>query len=238
MPIRASLLSLEFLRVEIKNYQPDIVLYSFYNNDVTDDMKYDKFTFENSCVIAKNIGKARKFLFFNSRTYLLYEAYKNYFTQGIKPIRNALYWIRNLLNIEVKIGTPILEKKYSDDLKAGWNDTLSNIKEMKSLCLRNDCDFILVYIPDRIQVNKNFRQDYLIRNNLDEEYFDFEKPSVILKSFSEKNRIIYINLMEEFNKLKIDDNNLQVYYDFDPHFNENGAEVWSNILFEKIIEIV
>lgn len=227
--------SLELLGMEIGNYQPDIVLYSFYNNDVTDDMKYDKFTFENNCVISKDIGKVRKFLFFNSKTYLLYEAYKNYLTQGVKPIRNTLYKIRNLLNIEAKIGTPILEKVYSDELKVGWSNTLNNIKDMESLCLENDCDFILVYIPDRIQVNKNFRQDYLIRNNLNEENFNFQKPGIILKNFSKKNRINYINLIEEFNKLKIDDNNLQIYYDFDPHFNENGAEVWSDILFGKVI---
>ena len=229
--------SLEFLRKKIGDYKPDIVLFSFYNNDVTDDMKYDKFTFENNCVIAKDIGKARKFLFFNSRAYLLYESYKNYLTQGIRPVRNILYLIRNLLNIEAKIGTPILEKQYSDELKVGWNNTLSNIKEMKSLCQKNYCDFILVYIPDRIQVNINFRKDYLIRNNLNEGNFDFQKPGIILGNFSKKNKIIYINLMEEFDKLKIDNNNLQLYYQFDPHFNKNGAEVWSKIVFEKVIEI-
>lgn len=230
--------SLELLRIEIKNYQPDIVLYNFYNNDVTDDMKYEKFTFENNCVISNGIGKVRKFLFFNSKTYLLYETYKNYLTQGVKPIRNTLYKIRNLLNIEAKIGTPILEKVYSDELKVGWGNTLGNIKEMKSLCRKNDCDFILVYIPDRIQVNNDFRKDYLIRNNLNKENFDFQKPGVILGNLSKKNRIIYVDLMEEFDKLKIDYNSLPVYYGFDPHFNKDGAEVWSDVLFEKIIGMV
>ncbi len=235
--------SLELLRIEIENYQPDIVLFSFYNNDVIDDTRYERFIFEKNCVISKDVGEVRKFLFFNSRTYIVYETYKNFLTQGIKPIRNALYKIRNLLNIvglaeEAKIGTPILEKQYSDDLKVGWSNTLGNIKEMKSLCRKNDCDFILVYIPDRIQVNNDFRKDYLIRNNLNKENFNFQKPSIILGNFSKKNRIIYIDLMEEFNKLNIDYNRLSVYYGLDPHFNENGAEVWSDVLFEKIIGMV
>ncbi|MBW2989051.1 hypothetical protein KY358_01900 [Candidatus Woesearchaeota archaeon] len=235
--------ALELLRLELKAYQPDLVIFSFYNNDVNDDMIYDSFTVEEGCLIKKDMGSLKKNLYFHSRAYMLYQSSKSYLMFGIKPIRDMLYKIRNSLikiNLAKKatIAYPILYKDYSKGLEAGWIESMKNIKEMDNLCKKNDCTFILAYIPSRIQVNRRHREDYLERNKLSKEDFNFKKPSQMLAEFSKKNDIIYIDLWEGFDKMEVDDENIQIYYSFDPHFNKNGSDVISSILYDRLREVI
>lgn len=234
--------TLDFLKMNLKDYEPDMVIFSFYNNDVMDDINYKNLTIEGGCLISKNTGPLKKFLYFHSRIFLLYQSSKDYLIIGVKPVRNTLYKIRKVLvsiglSEHAKLKYPILERQETPEIYLSWQETLNNIKGMDDLCKENSCTFILVYIPSRIQVNPLFREDYLKRNNLKEEDFDFHKPPNRLRQFSKENGITFIDLQDEFSKLNIDDSNLQVYYSFDLHFNKNGAEVFSSILLKKITQL-
>ena len=234
--------SFEFLKMNIKGYDPDIVIFSFYNNDVLDDREYSSLTVGNGCLIRKDISRLKKFLYTHSRTYLFYKSYKNSFSIGIEPVRNALYKFRNFLvrlglSNGAKIMYPILENHTSDELNKAWEKTLQNIQEMDNLCKQENCTFVLVYIPSRIQVNPTFREEYISRNNLNEADFDFEKPSRLLREHGRAKEMIFVDLLEKFSKVNIDDNNLQIYNEYDPHFNKNGAEVFSTVLLNKLREI-
>ena len=106
-------------------------------------------------------------------------------------------------------------------------------KEMDMLCKKNGIDFILMYIPSRIQVNKEYQEDYLNRNLLNKSDFDFESPSRTLKDFADSNDIAYLDLLERFNKL----NSTGIYYEYDPHFNKKGSKIVSQEVSKWVISL-
>ncbi len=231
--------SMEFLRSNIKKYSPKTVVFSFYNNDVKDDTGNKYLTVDHGCLISINMSPVKKYLYRYSRVYLLYQSSKNYLMFGIKPIRNFLYAVRKVLytfhlSKKATLMYPVLYAEEPPELKAAWNQSLANIREMNSICKKNSCNFILVYVPSRIQANEDYRNDYIVRNAIDMRELDLDKPSRILGDFSQKNNIRYIDLLDAFRERGINGSQPQIYWAFDLHFNEQGAQIVSEILYDEI----
>ena len=111
---------------------------------------------------------------------------------------------------------------------------MEGISSMDAACREDSCRFILVYIPDKIQVYSGFRERYLSENNIGSESIDIGLPSRMVAALSSSAGIESVDLMQEFSKINIEGRNISAYYDYDPHFNAKGAELWGSILAEKI----
>lgn len=235
--------SLELLKMKINEYNPDIVIYNFYINDLSDDASYLNFVIEKGCRIKKTMPATKKFLFLNSRTYLVYSSIKDYFMLRCGFSQSILFKLRATMSKagllqSAKFEYPYSEKEESNETRSRWKVALNDIEEMDSICKSNNCTFILEYVPAKEQVNDGYRREYLKKNGLNETDFDFESPVRILKEFSDKEDIQFIDLWEDIINKKINVNNPELYYEFDVHFNKNGAGVWGSILSEKILNIM
>ncbi len=216
-----------YLNKTIDRFEPDAVMYGFFNNDVKEDMTNNESVVRNNCLVKKNSYEAKQFLNLHVRSYA---AIKNLLMQT--KIFDALFY---KVKHKVAYNYDVFEKEQSNEMRNGWVFSLLQIKKMNELCEAKGCRFILVYIPQRDQYDLKYRAGYLNANGLNEADFDFGYPNELLKRFCEKEGIVYVDLLERFNSQNITE---QLYFEHDPHFNEAGAREWAEGVWEEVKVVI
>ena len=194
-------------------YNPDIIIYNFYPNDVRDNMErvaYRHFVLENNQL--KEMSPAKE-----------------------SPIKNMMrksfliLYINKILkgsSVSAKQGNSFFEvfrKNYSRDTEEGWIITEKVLIRMNDEAKQNNASFIVSVIPPRFQVSSKFISDL---PNLEE--YDLDKTDKIMNEICERNNITCIFAIEYLNDID------GLYYEHDQHFNENGHKTYAKFLLNKI----
>ena len=117
--------------------------------------------------------------------------------------------------------------------KLDWS--VSYLKLMKDICSFHHTQFLVVIIPDELQVNIHLQEKVIKSfNSLDKKDFDFELPNKLFKTHLEKLSIKYIDLFNDFFVLS---KNKKYYKPNDSHWNIAGNELASNLIFDKIVSL-
>lgn len=180
----------------VKEFKPSLVVVQLYSNDISDDKTYMEMAKKNEngeIVAIPNHGKG----------WMITHLRKLYLMRFLRRVQLQLQWIYENRGKEQNIVAGMVEENPEiSQLSAELIKTLA--KEVQE----SGSQFILTVVPSKFRTVKRF-------NN-----YQIPQFSDKWKIFSQENSISFLDLTKPFeNEAK---NGLQLFFDSDIHFNENG----------------
>lgn len=127
----------------------------------------------------------------------------------------------------------IYNNQYSSDWDKAWQISKALIKEIKRTSQENNIEFILVYVPDMVEVDSRIWDEILeTYPSMKELEWDLEKPSRILEEFSQETDIKFLNLLHPL-KEYISQTGEEIYGD---HFNSNGHKITADLIRQFLVD--
>ena len=125
---------------------------------------------------------------------------------------------------------------YSADWQEAWNITKALILKVDEKSKEKGAQLLLVSLTDRKQVHNEYWQKALATHpEMNNMYWDLEKPEKILTDFSAENNINYLPLLTPF-KEYVNRTNEKVHGHYDGHWNANGHKLAAELIYKKLIE--
>lgn len=234
---------LEVLKVEGIKYQPDLVILGFFvGNDFTDPMytpkSFDKkkeslgdlriISLIKNLYIIKNSLPNYGGQKIDTSDSKLYGFYTGEGTQDYQPLKPS-FELEDYLEIEAR-----RLSVYQKDSPA--YETLEQVKReiisMKRLAEENGAKFLVLIIPDELEVNPSLLEQTLNYAGVSRGEFDLGLPGRILKDFFTENKVDYIDLLSYF---KTDSQSQVLYQPQDSHFNSLGNKRVAEILYSHTV---
>ena len=247
-PIEEILLSLEGIR-----YQPDIIVLAFYvGNDFLDaNLDIERYASEKN-----KQPHILPFIFYQSKlislTRNLYYTFRfgrksmmtkqtksspSYGTMGIDDYSSynphePTFPLEEFLALEMDKSSILLPHS---DVYASLPQIQQNISHMKELTEKARAHFLVLIIPEEMQVNRDLLHTIALKQNIPVDSFDVELPQRVLKQYFDQNHINYIDLLEMW---KSDTSAMQYFQPQDTHLNTLGNQSVARILFPEIIKLL
>lgn len=214
---------------EIK--KPKYIFLNFYvGNDFREIENEDKLLLNNAWTYKppKFIESLGKKSYFVSD---LYEAYLRIF--NIKEAKSDCA-VNNGLDpylCTTKSRMLFSEIKYSPSTQSFVDKSLAEVSKIIKYCKENNIKLIVSIFPDEYQVNKAIFNGIVEKFKLNKYNFDTHKPQQILINLLSAEKVPYIDLLPDFEKLP----SLKVYYKpFNSHWNEEGNEAAAKIFLNGL----
>jgi len=221
-------------------YEPDVVLVNFFvGNDIYDIKLPSAETLKNNATAlpssehseidgnntpskVENINHFKDFLRRNVHLY-------SFVVDRLKTIPALRHMLQKNNIANAIIGSyiiDILKKNYSIDYEKRWEEAFNTFNKMKEICP----NLVFVIIPTREQVDSVRLNKALKQLDYKKEDIDIYKPNKMLSDYCKVNDITCIDLLPEFKK-----STQQLYFDIDPHFNQNGHKLAADIIYKELI---
>ncbi len=227
----------EYLLLKNKglDYNPDIVILSFFMNDVSENHR-----FMDIFEINKN-GEPVKVIQTTSKTKIIPKPIKYFlkrYSRLMVVFSKLYYLIRGSKQEELnpsRIGDldfdrfAILRKKYSNNYSEDWEFTSSLILKTQKLCSLKEIEFILLIIPAGVQLNNSEWENVNKFEHLSHESVN-NYPQEYLKDFCKRNDIRCLDLLPGLQKHK--DGSL--YFPYNGHFNCKGHKAASILILNYL----
>jgi hypothetical protein len=113
-----------------------------------------------------------------------------------------------------------------------FTDTWSHVREMNQICVRLGIRFLVVVIPDELQVNDQLQQSVIDASRLPPESFDFGLPNKMLTAKFRESDIDYIDLRDDFASIS---KTMRLYKPNDTHWNVAGNRTASEIIAKHMM---
>jgi hypothetical protein len=113
-----------------------------------------------------------------------------------------------------------------------WERTKQTLAEFKQVLAARDIRFLLVLLPDHIQVDAQLRREFLEARGADQHLFDFTQPQRLLVEWSEENGVPVLDLLPIFQQAGTTKGKL--YFETDLHMTESGHRLASEGIWPAI----
>ena len=211
--------------------EPDIVILAFFHNDINGN--------ENENICTSNVRKgylvddnynSMPSLLFNMRILLNTKA------ESYCLLKDSALNVKSRLTkreLEPAIQGSLLayftNEPYKGKAAENWNVTKRLLKETANIVKESGSEFIILIIPDKLQVEEESWKPITERYGITSKDFDTEKLNTMLKEFAEENDITVVDPLPQLKKA-----DKKLYYDFDRHFNAEGHKIVAEVLYEHL----
>lgn len=223
----------------LKNYgvklSPDLTVIAFFHNDIYDNyLERDdkpKFILKDGALILNRAPKPftmgrRIKTFFNKHSLLFY----------FVDYRLAL--LKKLDKKEEKKTTfeEYFYRDLSKRMEEAFNLTLALLSKINEITKNR---LLIMYIPSRLQVEKNTFRNALIGSKLDQTKIDLGLPNRRLKKYSVAHGVPFLDLTQYF-KNEYEKNNVPLYFKSkaDGHWTKEGHKLAGIKLKEKVQKLL
>lgn len=234
VPGYATRQELRYFEKEGKKYRPDVVLVSFFVNDLAENLLT-----ANGCIkfvrngyLVDDYTAEQKTLPFKARLFLnqnsqLYCRAKNAALQLSPQLRTA-----NNRNISNDLLAGYSEKSgLREDARQRLAATFDQIRQLRKAVEDENASMILVFIPDRLQVDQEEWNRFLERYSLPASDYDSSLLNKLLNGFAKEENITAIDLLPEFRK---EGETKKLYNYIDAHWNREGNALAARILEREL----
>ncbi len=214
-------------------FSPDLTVVAFFYNDIYENyensLKRPNFRLEGGKLILKNgprslsiDSKINQFLQRN----LLFYNFIDYRFAMLKQLGKPFNMVYNGI-------VECFYKKYSEETKAAWDLTDALLLKIDEVTHHK---LLIMYIPANLQVENEIYQKALIASNLDERKIDLLGPNKMLKEFSERHRIPFLDLTSSFRRAH--EKKVPIYFQHDGHLTREGHNLAGHELGEKVKKLL
>ncbi|MFZ5449532.1 MAG: alginate O-acetyltransferase AlgX-related protein [Thermodesulfobacteriota bacterium] len=212
-------------------FKPDLVLIAFFiGNDFT-EMRFNSRRIgmfivepvEGANGLSTYLNYKRLWIFQLVRGWWI--AWRNSLSKGAGTFSEDEFY-----NIE-KTRLWIFENSKREKLDKLWNNDSVILSKINNWCRERKIPFLVVVIPDQIQVDETLQHDLFAKFNISANSVDLLYPNNILINYFERNHIHYVDLtipMQKAGKSR------PLYLVRDTHWNEAGHEIAGNIIGDYV----
>lgn len=212
---------------EVLKYQPDLILLSFFiGNDFLENKQvYQKFG--KKWYTSSYVASFLNFIINLGSKYdgKVHNPAQMQYQDHIPPFSDQVY-----LDIE-KERSYIFETPPSKTFKKDFEDAFSYLIKIKQICQSRNIRFVVVLIPDEMQVNPSLQAKLLPYIQKGPQQMDFNLPNQLLSENFRKHRINYIDLSPYF---AAGFQQQILYRPNDSHWNIAGNQLAANVLRERL----
>lgn len=197
---------------------PDqVVCFFFIGNDFTDELQDDEIFY-----ISSFIKYALK---------IAPQYYKEIINTDFKYIDdNPSFSLDDFMRIEKERSDIFVKNNLWQSMKFKYS--LSYLKRMKDACDHRHIKFLVVLIPDELQVNSSLQSEFFrYFKEMRQAALDFSLPNRWLRSRLEQAQIDFLDLLDDFLKHAKDK---KLYKPNDTHWNIAGNELAANLILDKL----
>lgn len=196
----------------VKKFHPNLVVVQLYSNDISADTAYMK--------IAK-VDKNGDVIAIPSTEYgwLKKQLRKSYLVRFLRKVQLQILWMYENKEKQKDIIAGMVEEN-PDITKLSAYLIIKLAKEVQN----SNAKFVLTVVPSKYRIVKN------ITDNQVSQFSDK------WKLLAQQNNITFMNLTEPFeNEAK---NGVQLFFDTDIHFNQNGHRVFASELSKRYSQLL
>ena len=214
-------------------FSPDLTVLAFHYNDLYNNSGYNlkrpNFKLQGETLILKN--RPKPLSFFRKTKQLLQ---KNFLFFNFIDYKYALL-IKKLgksSDITYRF-VGCFNKNYSEKTQKAWDLTEALLAEINELTHHR---LLIMYIPDRLQVENETYQKALSSSKVNEKRIDMLGPNKMLNRFAENHGIPFLDLtpyLREAHERKI-----PVYFKHDGHLTKEGHKLAGQTLKEKVEQLL
>ncbi len=225
-----------FLKTETIKYDPDIIILSFFMNDVSENHRFRNiFQFSSSgepVKVKESTSKTKIIplplkLFLKKHSRLMVVISKLYYLlQGSRKSELTKDRIGNLQYDRFAINRIEQCNNYDED----WKFTLDLINRINEISKMHKSKFILLIIPLGAQVSPDEWEDVNKFEKLSYETMS-DYPQIILNKFCSENNIHCIDLLPSFKN----NHNEILYFHNNGHFNPKGHSKTAEIILDYLL---
>lgn len=188
----------------VKEFNPSLVVVQLYSNDISSDRTYKEIarTDKNGNVIAIPGTEGG---------WIIKQLRKSYLMRFLRKVQLQLLWMYENKGKEKDVVAGMVEEN-PDITKLSANFILKLAKEVHD----SGAKFVLTAVPSKFRI---------VNKIIDNQVPQFSDK---WKLFSQQNNISFMNLTKPFEKEA--ENEFQLFFDSDMHFNENGHLVFASEL--------
>lgn len=213
----------------VRQFKPhSVLLFFFSGND-----PYENFSNRNLFYLTplnnkQNTGSSfslahlKKFLSRHSAIY-----YSLIRLRQTPQINHILYQLK-LLNPLPPSELAVFEKGVNDEASAHWQITEKIILNIRDEIEADGCEFKVVLIPDRFQVDESYWYQWVAKYRLDPQKFDLMLPNQHLAGFCKKNGIAFADPTEALIQMR--KQGKKVYWEIDNHLNARGHQTIADFI--------
>lgn len=138
------------------------------------------------------------------------------------PLRTRRGYVK-----ELDERTDIYLTEYRADTQASWNRAKSTLNEFREYLGNRDIDFLMVMIPDHVQVDQRLQRDFLQASGVHQERYDFRKPQRLLQEWCDSTGVSCVDLLPI---LEEQSEPARLYFSTDLHWTATGHRVAATYL--------
>ena len=112
----------------------------------------------------------------------------------------------------------------TEEVQLQWERTKRTLAEFKQVLDARHIRFLLVLLPDHVQIDAQLRREFLDARGVDQHLFDFGRPQRLLTEWSQENGVPVLDLLSIFQQSSTDE---KLYFDTDLHMTEAGHRLAS-----------
>ncbi len=217
-----------YLKKEGLKYKPDIVIISFFANDIKDNFDKKLYTLDSDGDLVDNTPF--KFTLWQSAQVWCrsvselcgFARFKIYPLIFGDTRANSLYW---------GIAEDLVTKNTSEETLRAVDETRDIFHEFKLTSVEVGFKPIILFIPFKEQVDSESMEKMIARNNIDRGNMDVMKTNDMVKRLAGDTELSVFDPTELFVEKNIDE---KLYYTVDSHLNAHGNDVLADFLIDRL----
>ena len=208
-------------------FSPDFTVLAFFPNDIMDNS-------------ARN-PKRPAFMLQGGELVLDQTPKPLSFSQKVKKFFNDHFLLYSLIDYRVAMLKPLRKnpvaydgfddyffKSFHEKMEGPWDVTKALLVEIDRLTNHR---FLIMYIPNRLQVEEETYQQALLVTKVDEKTVDLSYTNTLLQEFSETHGIPFLDLTPYFRK---GNEQSSLYFQWDSHMTKAGHRLAGEILSDRL----
>jgi len=242
---------------EVVPLKPDIVILSFFPNDLVDNSphyKHERPQLTPQYLFAENGEIQIKAFDLESQDgqLIMYETPLNPTNElkraskiidVVKALSIKFKFLKSLeffklrlidhfgLRTDYDYPFDVYRKEYPPALEESMRVTCYLMEQLHQYCQRNGIRFMVVLLPAREQVLPQYWKEHILQRRyiLSLDQFDLQKPTRLVENFLREKGIPCLNALPAFEKSKY---KKKYYYSFDHHFTAAGQKAVADMILE------
>lgn len=208
-------------------FSPDFTVLAFFPNDIMDNFGQNP--------------KRPTFMLQGGELVLDQNPKPLAFSQKIKKIMSDHFLLYSLIDYRIALLKPLRQnpvaydgfdnyffKNFHEKMEGPWDVTKALLVEIDRLTNHR---FLIMYIPNRLQVEEETYQQALLVTKVDEESVDLSYTNTLLQEFSERHGIPFLDLTPYFRK---GNEHSSLYFQWDSHMTKAGHRLAGEILSDRL----
>jgi hypothetical protein len=139
--------------------------------------------------------------------------------------------------LEIEVQRSLVFRRHDPLFARKFKSTVSYIETMRDLCHRQQCDVVVVAIPDEMQVNGDLRKTVMSEvDTVRPDEWDFSLPNRLLASELQALNVTFIDLLDAFKTAS--EEGRRLYRMQDSHWNIAGNRLAAEVLSTHLSSIL